>query len=684
MARWLALFLLSLSLMGTAVPAEPFDAASLPYLLTPGITSRSISFENPTGGKGEGGKASSNLGVGRKGAPAKHLAPGEVVELCDIAGPGVIRRIWMTTRQDTENLRGLVVRAYWEGQEHPSIECPLGDFMGFAHGKVAGYGSAVHSVGPKAGMNFWLPMPFAKRARLTLTNEMKRGSRLFYQIDYTLGEAPSEPFGRMHVLFRRENPTIPKQDFEILPKRMGSGRYIGCVLGIRALSRSWWGEGEVKIFLDGDTEFPTICGTGSEDYVGLSWGVQDAAYPYNGCNYNREGYVSMYRWHLPDPVFWKQDIQVTIQQLAWIPKGYADRKDDWSTATFWYEPVPSEPLPPFPSLEARTADLPADASMAEPVGKISPLEAIHLVEREIERFRPGRVESSEEAGVPVYMVSGESNGEGAEAWVDAKTAKVLVIAREGGKPEYRGHIVPVGHRGAMEFAPENTLASFRKAIDLGAELVEMDVRQTKDGELVLCHDASVDRTTDGSGRIVDLTLKEIKQLDAGSSYSEEFKGERIPTFAEALEAIRGRAAADIDLKSASIEKLVAVLHAEEQMDPDFFKKATLHCDVNQALKQVIDQEPRLRIRPTLNDGELGLAAFLAEFNPPIVNLDWRVFTEEVVRKIHLAGKKAFVNTLGRSDSEVWMAAAIDAGADFVQTDHLDVLAPLIKRKALKP
>ncbi|MCA9438085.1 MAG: DUF2961 domain-containing protein, partial [Candidatus Omnitrophica bacterium] len=202
--------------------------------------------------------------------------PGEVVELCNVEGQGIIRHIWITTRNEPENLRGLVLRAYWDNQEHPSIECPLGDFMGFAHGKVTSYDSAVHSIGPKAAMNFWLPMPFRERARLTLANERPANSRLYYQIDYTLEEELPENAGSLHALFRRENPTTLKQDFEILPKRTGMGRYIGCLLGVRYLEKSWWGEGEVKVYLDGDTEFPTICGTGSEDYVGLSWGIQEA------------------------------------------------------------------------------------------------------------------------------------------------------------------------------------------------------------------------------------------------------------------------------------------------------------------------------------------------------------------------------------------------------------------------
>jgi len=332
------------------------DLINEPYRLDTGLESRSVSFENPTGDRGAGGQAASKLGVGRKGSPSRSLQPGETVQLCDIEGRGTIRHIWVTTSREPDNLRSLVLRAYWEGQEDPSIECPLGDFMGFAHGKVMPYQSAVHTVGQSAGMNIWLPMPFTKRARWTLTNEGEREPPLFYQIDYTLKDKHPRGVGRLHVLFRRESPTTLKQDFELLPHREGRGRFIGSVIGIRALEGNWWGEGEVKVFMDGDTEFPTICGTGSEDYVGLSWGIQQTPFHYLGCSLNEKRFVSMYRWHLPDPVAWQDEVRITIQQIGW-KDGLYERQDDWSCATFWYEPVPSAPLPSFPDHAARTAGL---------------------------------------------------------------------------------------------------------------------------------------------------------------------------------------------------------------------------------------------------------------------------------------------------------------------------------------
>jgi hypothetical protein len=345
----------SLVLAASLVQAQtdPGEMIHKPYLVNTPVESRSISYENRTGEKGAGGKAASKIGPGRKGSPAVNIEAGTTFELCDIAGPGAIRHIWMTTRGDPVNLRSLVIRAYWEGQEHPSIESPLGDFMGIGHGKVVGYQSAVHSVGERAGMNIWLPMPFSKRARMTITNEGEKQTVLFYQIDYTINDQFPDGFGRLHVLFRRENPTTLKKDFELLPLRKGRGRFVGSIIGIHSLSANWWGEGEIKVYFDGDTEFPTICGTGSEDYVGLSWGIQQTPFLYNGCSLDQDGFVCMYRWHLPDPIYWKKDCRVTIQQIGWRG-GLYERQDDWSCATFWYEPVPSEKLPPLPGVKERT------------------------------------------------------------------------------------------------------------------------------------------------------------------------------------------------------------------------------------------------------------------------------------------------------------------------------------------
>jgi hypothetical protein len=360
-----SIILLLLSLIYACSPEQEESGGQL-YDLGTGLESRSISFENPAGEPGQGGQTASQLGIGRKGFPAKGIEPGETVVLCDITGPGTIRHIWITggIKDHTKALRSMVVRAYWENQEHPSVECPLGDFMGNAHAKVNSYQSAVHSTGINAALNIWLPMPFNQKAKMTLTNEGDENVTLFYQIDYTIGDRHPEKLGRLHVCFRRQNPTTLKEDFEILPRRKGEGRFIGTVLGIRTISGNWWGEGEIKIYMDGDIEFPTICGTGSEDYVCLSYGMQQTPLLYHGCSWNQEGFISMYRWHLPDPIYWKEECRITIQQIGWSRESQEktgsalyERQDDWSSATFWYEPVPSTQLPAFPDLDSRVSDL---------------------------------------------------------------------------------------------------------------------------------------------------------------------------------------------------------------------------------------------------------------------------------------------------------------------------------------
>jgi len=338
----------------------------------PGLHSRSISFENPTGAQGAGGRAASPLGEGRKGDPARAVAAGETVLLASIEGPGTIRHIWVTTRPNRTLLRSAMVRIYWEDESFPSVELPLGDFFGFAHGATAAFQTALHSVGERYGMNCFIPMPFLRRARIELTNESPKPMTLFYQIDYTVGDTHSAETGRLHAVFLRANPTVLGEDFELLPLRTGSGRLLGSVMGIRPLRDAWWGEGEVKMFVDGDGRYATIVGTGSEDYVGLSWGIQQTPFMHMGANRVdalagvETGAVSMYRWHISDPVYWHSDMRVTIQQIGHAgespdldayKENLFERQDDWSAATFWYTSQLAPLLPCVP-LQDRVRDLP--------------------------------------------------------------------------------------------------------------------------------------------------------------------------------------------------------------------------------------------------------------------------------------------------------------------------------------
>ncbi len=347
----------------------PRDAPLLPYLLDPKLQTRWINFENPAGGPGMGGRTESHLGVGRKGAPARLIEPRETLQLADVEGPGTIRHFGCTTMPSPIVLRSLVVRVWYDDQDQPSIECPLGDLMGFAHGKVVPFTSAAHSVGAHGGLNCWLPMPFRTRVRVTLTNDGDDEIPFAFQLAVTLGDAHDSTIGRLHVTFRRDNPTTRGRDFEILPLRQGRGRYLGAVLGVRTLHDCGGSEGEVKVFIDGDAAFPTLCGPGIEDYVGLADDLQgaprgelaNATQPvpalYHGVSLRQSHFLSMYRWHLPDPVLWHQEIRVTVQQLGWKDGKLCETSDDWSCAAFWYEPLPSHALAPLPTWEERVADL---------------------------------------------------------------------------------------------------------------------------------------------------------------------------------------------------------------------------------------------------------------------------------------------------------------------------------------
>ncbi|HBM82216.1 MAG TPA: hypothetical protein DD459_00970 [Halieaceae bacterium] len=342
------------------------------FHLPKGIVSRAISFENPTGEKGRGATAASPLGVGRKGDPARHLHPGETLQLADIGGPGIIRHIWLTTHPKPALLRGVVLRFYWEGQDSPAIECPVGDFFGFAHGKTPPFQSAAHSVGEKVGMNCWIPMPFSRRARIEIHNESTLRMPLFYQVDYTLGDSLPEDVAHLHVAFQRQCPTVLGEDLVLLQRQGGAGRFLGAVLGVIPSDPRWWGEGEMKVYLDGDNAFPTIAGTGAEDYVGLSWGIQPNAFLYHGASWRANndisdtGPVSMYRWHITDPIYWREEVRVTLQQIGHSPNNATsmdeykqelyERQDDWCAATFWYETA-AAPLPPMPNVALRLQGL---------------------------------------------------------------------------------------------------------------------------------------------------------------------------------------------------------------------------------------------------------------------------------------------------------------------------------------
>jgi hypothetical protein len=218
-------------------------------------------------------------------------------------------------------------------------------------------------------------MPFTHCARFTITNELSYQVPLFYQIDYTVGDKLASDVGRLHVAFRRENPTTLGRDFTFMPERAGGpGRFIGAVIGVRPLDPRWWGEGEAKFYLDDDEQFATIVGTGAEDYAGISFCIQQTPFRFHGVSWREKddkmdtGRVSMYRWHILDPIVWRKRIRAVVQQIGLTSSGadtleeyqskFYERRDDWCAAAFWYEASPSAPLPPMPDLAERIADLP--------------------------------------------------------------------------------------------------------------------------------------------------------------------------------------------------------------------------------------------------------------------------------------------------------------------------------------
>lgn len=327
-----------------------FNTESLTQLRR--LQSRAITHENRNGAPGAGGRANE----GRKGS--SHLGPfraGEVFEMANIQGPGMIRHIWVTIPTGDPLLaRNVIVRMYWDGQAHPSVEAPLTDFFGMAHGRRKHFVSALATIPEGRGFSCYYPMPF-RHARITFENDSGEDTfALFYQVDYTLGDDVSGS-GRFHAQFRRENPTTLKQDYVLLDTE-GQGHFLGCVVGVRILEPHWWGEGEVKCYIDGDTIYPTICGTGSEDYVCSAWGLGEHHTPYHGANYMRDDLVSYYRWHTHDPIYFYRRLKVTVQQMGHYGTLF-ERQDDYSSCAFWYQSLPTPAFPALPDRAARSANI---------------------------------------------------------------------------------------------------------------------------------------------------------------------------------------------------------------------------------------------------------------------------------------------------------------------------------------
>jgi hypothetical protein len=351
-------------------------AASL-AILTPDVDSRMVSPENPTGEKGKGAmrtpdpanpdlafsRAASDLGRGWKVRPFIKVPAHTTATIMDVSGPGTINHIWMAASEDLHGVgRSSILRFYWDDETVPSVEVPMSDFFAIGHETFAPVNSAMVVDNPTSSMNCYWPMPFHKHARITFTNDSDKDLPLLtFQIDYEAGAVPREA-GYFHAQWRRARVERSNPSYTILDGVKGEGRYVGTFLSWTQLASGWAGEGEVKFYIDGDVEFPTIAGTGTEDYFGADYGFPatfSTPYVGNVLDHKSKDYEpgmawSLYRWHVPDPINFHKDLKVTIQDLGWWPNGkYQPLDDDFASTAYWYQMEPHVPFPKLPPLSER-------------------------------------------------------------------------------------------------------------------------------------------------------------------------------------------------------------------------------------------------------------------------------------------------------------------------------------------
>ncbi len=336
---------------------------------------RSISAENYTGEKGKAGMATEgtgascarDLGQGWKVSPSVVVQPGETYVYADIDGPGAIQSMWLSgdIARKGPAARFYILRIYWDGEDQPSVESPVCDFFACPWGQYTQINSLPVSVNPNGGYNCFWEMPFREHCRITLENRHREPMVTYYQINYTLTDIPDDA-AYFHAQFRRTNPVPYAQPYTIVDGIKGVGQYVGTSMGWGVNNNGWWGEGEIKFYMDGDGEFPTICGTGTEDYFGgaYDWDVDGHYVTYttpflgmhqvlkpDGC-YRSQHRHAMYRWHVMDPVRFEQDLSVTIQALGWRDGGrYLPMQDDMNSVAYWYQMAPHAPFPQLPDVD---------------------------------------------------------------------------------------------------------------------------------------------------------------------------------------------------------------------------------------------------------------------------------------------------------------------------------------------
>jgi len=363
------------------------------------------SFENPTTGKGAGGTENK----GAKGHPYDRLKAGESKVLMDIEGAGIITRMWFTIQdRSPKMLRSLKIEMFWDNSEKPAVSAPFGDFFGNGLGIMVAHQNELFANPEGRSFNCFIPMPFKAGAKVVVTNEGDTDlNMLFYDINIVKMKQWNEENLYFHCFWNRDTATTPGVDYTILPKIEGKGRFLGVnfgVMGNPLYQKSWWGEGEVKMYLDGDTDLPTLVGTGTEDYIGTAWGQGKFNNRYTGCLVadREKDRWTFYRYHIPDPVFFKKEIRVDIQAMGGnqkekviefiqsgvplIPVSVQDaqvfkglmaveppvnlvtdeimsgwtnfyRSDDWSSTAYFYLNSPVNNLPELADIKLRTYKL---------------------------------------------------------------------------------------------------------------------------------------------------------------------------------------------------------------------------------------------------------------------------------------------------------------------------------------
>jgi hypothetical protein len=310
-SKWI--FLCCFQMVAIILSAQELYKAPAPSTIT-----KWISPENISGKKGAGGKANQ----GAKGSAFLTVKAGEQLVMMDVKGSGIIRRMWLsgTIPRSEEQRRMVRIDMYWDGSKKPAVSAPIGDFFGLGLGLSVPYKNALFSNPEGRSFNFTIPMPYRTGARIVITNESSAHALVWYDINYTEEKVPDDAL-YFHAYWNRVMHTALGTDHVILPQVNGKGRFLGTnvgVIGDSAYRNTWFGEGEVKVFLDGDKQLPTLAGTGTEDYIGTGWGQGEYQDQYQGSlvSDSKNDVYAFYRYHVPDPVYFQKDCKVTIQQIG--------------------------------------------------------------------------------------------------------------------------------------------------------------------------------------------------------------------------------------------------------------------------------------------------------------------------------------------------------------------------------